>query len=756
MPNCSHCQTSFIGDSKFCCHSCELLYSWNQNGQLPKVSINSVSEKWQKYNFLEIEKSFNQSPCSLYKKFQFYIEGLQCSSCVHLLENFPLFCDEILFSKVNYSKHIFEVEAKSTISLGAICEAIEQLGYLPKPLSEVTDYEAAKQAEIRNDIRRLGIAGAIAGNTMLFSVPLYVGVDETMAIVFKWISFFVFLPLIFYVAVPFYKKAWSSLLVRRISIDMMIVVALLSGFIFSTYSLIKNSNDIYFDSTASFIFLILLTRFILKKHQDKLSHKNILSDLFETEVYKIISHSKEIHANYRQIQSNDLYQVKKNQLVPCDSILKSEQAEFDQSFLTGEAFPQIKFRGDRILAGSRLLNKTILCMSLEKASKSALAKSIDKVDIQLREKTSLQSLSDYMAHRLTLGVFTTAGIFFLIMYPQIGFDAFKRCLALITIACPCAIAFGAPLANSLGLKKAIKNGFFIRTEDVFEKLVDIKKIIFDKTGTLTFSQMDLIQTVPHDFFEEDKSIILGLENQSLHPVAMSLKNAWSNIKLKKIPQVIETAGFGVEGFFDEHQYALSKVAASDKEAFQVNFSKDQQTIGTLFFKEKIKPEVKNVIKEFKDHGFKILMLTGDQKSRAVSVAKQVGIFANDVFAEQTVESKRQFIIEQNPCLYIGDGLNDMQALSEASVSFAIKGPFESTLKISDVYAPQKDLSSVFEIIQLAKKIQNTVKANLLFALFYNIVTGACALLGFINPFVAAVLMPLSSFLITSHTVWRLR
>lgn len=757
MSNCTYCHSTFTGNSQFCCQSCELLSNWQIYGESPLEKKIVISDKWLKYNQVELEKTFNFSKCPVYKKFRFYIEGMQCSSCVHLLEDFPNYCEDITFSQVNYAKQTFVVEAKNSISLGTICQAIEQLGYEPTVLKESVDYESAKKNENRNDLKRIGIAGAVAGNAMLFSIPIYAGLNDDLGFVFNWISFFIFLPIIFYVAIPFYKKAWASLLVRRVNIDMMIVVALLSGFIFSTYSLIKNSNEIYFDSTASFIFLILLTRYLLKHHQNKLLNKSLFSDLFVNEVYEVQVINNLSYLTFDQIKENQLFYAKKNQLVPCDAILQSEKSEFDISFLTGEAYPQVRHQGDRILAGSRLLSVNSSFFSVGLAVDSHLAISLNRVDTSRNSHSAIQTLSDLISHRLTLVVFSIAGLFFILTYQSLGIEAFKRCLALITIACPCAVAFGTPLAQSLGLRKAAQKGFYITSETVFEKLIKIKKIIFDKTGTLTDSQLNLVSTIPAEISETHKSIILGLEKLSMHPVALSLKSIWANFAIKDIPEVCEIAGLGVEAIDHGRQYGLFKSYSDSKDnLLQVDFLVDHKKTSSLFFKENIKDEASDVIQKFQNQGFDIKILSGDCYSRALEVSQSLGISSDSVFAEQSAQSKQIVIQNENPCIYIGDGLNDIEALAEAEVSFALKGAFESTFQVSSIYAPQKDLNSISEMIDLSKKIHRTVKTNLAFALLYNGVGGAFALAGFINPLVAAVLMPISSFLITVHTVARLK
>ncbi len=732
-----------------------MLSTWITKGQLPLANKRPISEEWRKFNYKDVEDQFNYSKCPIYKKFRFYVEGLQCSSCVHLLEDFPRYFPNVVNSKLNFGQRILEVQTNLDVHLGELCGAIALLGYKPTPLNEETSDEQARRDEQRNELKRIGVAGAVAGNAMLFAVPLYAGLSGNLAVVFKWILFTTFLPVLFYSAMPFYKKAWGSLLARRINVDMMITVALWAGFVFSTYSLLKGSDDLYFDSTASFIFLILLTRYFLRQHQDKLLRKNIFEDLFLNEAYEV-ANQPSTFAGFKSIQPGQTIILKRNQLLPCDSELLSEQSAFDLAFLTGEAFPQIRHRGDKILAGSRLLSQAAEISCLTSSLKSHLAQALGSLDIRKTEN-KIQSMSDLIAHRLTLAVFSIAIIFFALTYDSLGFEAFKRCLALITIACPCAVAFGTPLAFSIGLKKAAGRGFFVRSEDVFEKLSQVKKVVFDKTGTLTSSQLKMIKSLPEEIDELNRSIILGLEKSSLHPLALGLQEAWSQTPIADVKNVSEKIGEGVAAQFNESTYQLKKsIEDPGHGAVQVDYTVDGKRTAYLFFEEKLRPEAADVVNEFYKIGFDILMLTGDKRPRAIAVSKKLAIRPNHVFSDQSAESKKVIIEKQNPCLFVGDGLNDLKALRAAYVSFAIKGSFESTFQVSDIYAPKKDLRALLEIISLSNKIQNTVKANLLFAVFYNTVGGLLALGGYINPLAAAVLMPISSFLITAHTVWRLR
>ncbi len=757
MFQCTYCNSPVEAGVQFCCQSCELLSNWIKSGASPLKLKPAISAKYEKFNDDGLGREFNFSKCPVFKKFRFYIEGLQCSSCVHLLEDFPSFCDSVIHSKLDFSKRTLTVSVKNEFKLGSLCDAIEQLGYSPTPLKEASDYEKARVLENKSDLKRIGVAAAIAGNAMLFSVPIYAGLEGTLNQVFKWISFFIFLPVLFYVAVPFYKKAWTSLLVRRINVDLMIVFALWAGFLFSAYALILGTDEVYFDSTSSFIFLILLTRYLFKFHQEKLLPKNIFTELFERDLFEVISFAENKNLVYHQISSGDTIVLKRGQLLPCDSYLVAKEADFDLSFLTGEAYPQKKHQGDLILSGSRLLNESSQMTVLKEARASQLAVALNKLDLDSSGKNQIQTLTDLVAHRLTVFVFSLAALFFIFTYKELGVVAFTRCLALITIACPCAVAFGTPLAYGLGLKRALREGFFVRSASVFERLTRIKRVVFDKTGTLTSSQLQLVKTFPPDVSAENKSLILGLEKNSLHPVASSLRNLWPNSEVQKFQQVTEISGAGIEAEYNGHHYKIIKSNADKNlNTIQVDFSINEKKTVYLYFEEKIHPEAAQAVDWFNATGIDVMMLSGDRRSRALEVSKKIGIRPAFVFAEQSADSKKKLIAQFNPCLFVGDGLNDIPGLNEAYVSFAIKGPFESTLQVSDIYAPQKNLNAIYEIFELAKKIQKTMQYNLLFAVLYNTVGGILALSGFINPLFAAVLMPLSSFLITMHTVWRLR
>lgn len=772
MNECLYCHTLFSAnnDEPFCCRGCNLIWHWVFKNEKPN-SV-SVSHEENEFSYLEnseIELKFRSDITK--RKFKFHISGLDCISCVHLLEDLPQIMVGVISAKLDLSESTLTAEISDDLSLPKFCNELMQMGYKPMPLQSHDDLKQYQKLEARSDLKKLAIAGAAAGNIMLFTVPMYGGLEGSLAFYFRWISFFLFLPILFYSSQSFYKNAYFSLQKRLINVDTTIVIALWLGFILSTINLINGKTEVFFDSTASFIFLILCSRFYMKKIQQKFLIKSIHAQLFQKEIYLNLQKNKTV--NVDQIHVADQLQIQAGQIIPCDAELLSEDAELDLSFLTGESWPEKVKKGHMLSAGSKLLSAPIHILARSNYETSHLGLLIEKIESLSSPSEFYKTTTDKASHWLTLIVLATAVLFFIFFYQTNPWEAFQRSLALLIVACPCAIAFGTPLALSLGLKKAYNNGFFIRSESFFERLSEVKKIIFDKTGTLTESRLKLVKTFPVHLEESLKKLILDAESSSRHPVALCLKKEWSSQVLKtestEVLSVQFISGVGVEAQIknqiSQHVQSVSilrKPHDSQSEFTapsglnEVVVRVDGQIKAYLFFEESIRQKTEDLIQELYKKSYEIFILTGDLKSRAIEFSKKFRIPLFRVFYEQTSEMKNTFIIKQNPCLYVGDGLNDLLALKSAYVSYAIDGQFDVTMAVSDVYAPQKGPEGILYLFTLAKHIQKTVRGNLFFALVYNLIAGSLALSGLMSPLGAALLMPVSSTLILTHTMWRLK
>jgi len=738
----------------YCCSACEKLDSdfsflKHQNDNNPHSYLDKP----------EYAASFLNE-----NQYHFFIENLQCSSCVHLIEKLPEFYSECTVARVNFGQNLLTIEMTEKGQLSEVARLIEDLGYTAY-LIKKNDYQnSARNKSNRADLKKIAVAGAVAGNLMIFSFAIYAGADGIALEFFRWMNLILFLPLLIYSAQGFYVGAWNSIKYKTIHIDLPIVIALVSSFVFSTINLVLGSNDFYFDSTASFIFLILLARYFVKiTQQHYLSPVRLGSSLTNQKYSKLDS----TPIVSEQIKVGDVIRIENNQTIPVDAILVSQKALVDTSYYNGEALPQVFSEGLQVYSGYKNLSEPILIQATSTLQSSQLNKLLTQTQDSLLIKNDYINLSDKLSKQLVSTVFILAGLFFVIYgYIYSYNESFNRVLALIVVACPCALAFGSPLTMAIAFKKAQKNGIALRNANVFEKLTQVKNIFFDKTGTLTQGHLSLIQTWPENINEELKSVILGLEKKSYHPIAFALRAAWKNTQTSpSLQNVQESFGSGVKGQIitptDHHDlvdtYEIKSLPENmHEDDLAVVVLKNSQAVARLYFNDELREESEKLVHNLQDHHYNCFLLTGDKKSRALQKGQACGISQNNIFAELYPEEKKSIVEKYHATMMIGDGLNDSLALSASDIGISVKGSSHLTIDSSDVLFLRGGLEPLVELFKIGEQAHNTLKRNLTLALIYNITAGSCALLGLINPFWAAVLMPISTFIVLISSLWGFR
>lgn len=769
---CLHCGSFTQENKDYCCSACEILHQIQLHDWLPQNENQFESYRAQ-YLYMDHPdfKAYYESPSLASRnvlettsEFTFFVEGLQCSSCVHLIEKLPEFYDEVSSAEINFGLSTLVIRGTKQLSLSQVMAILNEFGYKGWPLSPKENIVDRFKNENRNFIKRMAVAGACTGNIMLFVVPVYAGLTGTYATVFNWLSLLLFLPILFYSATPFYKGALNSIKYKVINVDLPITIALLTGFIFSTLNLIRGQGEIYFDSTASFIFLILATRFMVKRVQQKSLSDSSLSQFLPIQEISYRSGEKESSENKittkpsHRINLGDHLIIKPNQIVPADGFLSSISADLDVSLLNGESLPQSYTQGMKVFAGTRVLNKPLEMIVEKINSDTEIGQIMTQLERESLQKTKFITLSDKLAQWLIAIVFSVAILFFIFYGALFNYQtALNRSLALIVLACPCALAFGTPLAYAMALRRARDHGVLIKNGNVFEKILKMKIIFFDKTGTLTSGKLKLVQHFPNEISDEIKSLILGLEGTSNHPIAFSFRNAWKEVTPTSLDYLEEKLGFGVFGRFKEEDYTLeADQRRSDSGLLGVTLKKNNQALGYFYFCDELHPDTSQVIQELHSRKYKMGILSGDRRHIVQSIANETKIDPPLVYSELSPKEKENKIKEfENVCM-IGDGANDALAMKASLVSIAVKGSVSLSLSSCDIYFTQPGLKSLLFLIDLSKKSQDTLKRNLFFALIYNFIGGVLALFGFINPLMAAILMPLSSAVILGSTLWGVR
>jgi P-type Cu+ transporter len=644
------------------------------------------------------------------------------------------------------------------MSLGKVRAILEEWGYQSWPLLPSENVVERFQAENRSALKGLAIAGACAGNIMLFVIPSYAGLTGDYAKAFNWLSFLIFLPILFYSARPFYQGAWNALKYHILNVDLPITIALLTGFSLSTFSLLRGQGEMYFDSIASFIFLILSTRFVVKRVQQKSLSEGSLSEYLPVQLVRCRKSDEIISIPSINIIPGQVLIIEVDQIVPADGTIYSIAADLDVSLLNGESLPQTFSHGMKVFAGTRVVNRSMEMIVESTGKQTEIGRIISDLEKDSLKKTQFITLSDKLAQGLIGVVFLVAVLFFVIYGSLSNYqEGFNRALALIVLACPCALAFGTPLTYALALRAARKRGILVKDGSVFEKFLKVKNIFFDKTGTLTSGHLTLVQSMPPDPPQEYKQIVLGLESRSTHPVAFGFRNAWKDVEPYHFSNTTERLGFGVSGRIQGENYQIeASEKREDNGLISVKLKKDDQVLVYFYFTDQLRPDTKAVVENLRTLGLSTGILSGDREFIVRKISLEACIPESLSFSELSPIEKQMKVLEYEKVCMIGDGANDSLAIQSAFVGIAVKGSVSLCLKSCDVYLTKSGLGSLLTLWDLSKRTHSTLKRNLTLALIYNFIGGVLALFGLINPLIAAVLMPISSLIILFSTLWGIR
>ncbi len=689
----------------------------------------------------------------------FFIEGVHCTACLWRVENIRHEFDGIVEMRLDMGRHIVEIETEPGIPLAPIMEKLKKRGYPPHPIPWDSLDTGAGGAGYKSLLIRMGIAGAAAGNIMLLSTSLYSGAQHSAyATIFEWLTFVLFLPILFYCATPFYRNSWAAIRNRHSSIDIPIVGAVFIGTIVGGYNLITGRGDIYFDSLAVLVFLLLASRYLLFRLQHKFLAPNRLRSFYETSQVRILDPETGLATmcHIRRVRKGDRIVVYNGERLPVDGTLESDETYINAAVLTGEPYPQKVRRNQEVFAGTQLTSEEATIVVDKYGDDTRVGLLLQETEKGVLGRTPLISLTDRAAQWFSAGVLMI-GLVFAVVYSIASgdiHDAVNRALALVILACPCALALATPLTQSLALRKAARRGCLIKKAEAFEKLNHVKSVFLDKTGTLTRGELDLLRWWPEAPTGAERSIIYSLEKISRHPVACLLSDHVTREPFRELPldDLTEIPGTGVSGTIGGDVYEMRSVTdPSERVRAGVEFGatcaalyKNSHLEKLAVIADEVEPHGREAVDVFSRHGKDVYLLTGDNSGAAAAVAAEVGIDPSRVLAGKSPEEKNAILGDFPRSLMVGDGLNDSVALAHAHVSVAVQGSMEVAFKAADVYLTQPGLKPLSSLFELSRTTIFIIKRNLLFSLLYNAVGAALALMGLISPLIAAVLMPASS------------
>ena len=778
--SCTHCGivisdresaiSSDNGDT-FCCWGCETVYKILKKEHFSL--INKPSANLPEYDFLDNESFLKDYLANVdnNKGMRFFIEGIQCTACLWIIDQIPDWVPQVENVHLNMSQNTLFVSLKEPGYFGKVASVLSALGYKAYPIKNLDEARHFQKKENHRQLMRLGIAAACTGNIMLFSFSLYSGLEGQMATVFEYLNLAFFIPMLIYCAQPFYNNLWRALKARRPSIDLPIVTAVVIGFVLSLFNLIQGNGDFYFDSLSVLIFLLLASRYFLSKTQQIFINSSYLQTFIRSQVCRRWNNENHEYEKVpaRLLNVNDKVLVKEGERIPADGVVVSECANINPSILTGESIPQKLFKGSEIFAGTQVVSDSVEILVKCTTGNSRIGQILKKVEDQIYNKTPLISLTDKAAQYFSIFILAVGAVFFSFYIMIDPGEAVKRTLALIILACPCALALATPLTQSLSLRKASKKGYLIKNAESLEKLNYVKNAFFDKTGTLTQGRFEFLKWKSHNLEEsgsfspdqETIDAIYSIEVNSPHPIARTLVKHLEGQCVKKLPvhSLTEIPGSGISGIVDKNHYKIISELPDDNDkddsdiiSSLTSIYKNGDVVAYACLGDKLHNDAKQTIDRLKDMGIKTYILSGDKSIPVSSVARKLHI-ANDKISPNLFPEKKNEIIKNFPnSLMVGDGANDSLAMSADTVSIAVQGSVESCLVAADIYVTKEGVSPVEDLILLSKNTFSVIKRNLGFSFIYNFAGGLAALSGYISPLTAAILMPFSSLTVLFSSV----
>jgi Cu2+-exporting ATPase/Cu+-exporting ATPase len=773
---CSHCNDSTIhpiidGDESFCCYGCQTIFHALKEKDLlhyyklrDAAEGNSYSprENFSKkdFSFMNDEK-FQKEFIKLSSnglELKLYLEGIHCVACVWLLEKAPTFIEGIKSARVQLGLSTIELVIEPGSDISRIASEIHKMGYIPHPVKTNDEALELQQSTDRMKLIQIGVAAACSANIMLYSVAIYAGAGEKFASLFGWVSFFLSLPILLFSALPFYQSSIKALKNFSVNIDIPIAVALILGTVVGLYNLAIGSDHFYFDSLAILVFLLLSSRYIVHKTiQNGLNSRGLKSLFSNSTVNKLNKSTGEYESTHSDfINIGDTLLIKKGDTIPNDSVVLQGQSYINNSLITGESRPVKVKTEEYVYAGAQNISEEIVVKVDKDFSSSSLGKIIEKVESEHSEKLYLHSLTDKLSKWFVLSVFILSSVTFVYFLQTLGLHtAIERTLALIIISCPCALGLASPLGLAKAMSLAKSKGIVIKSEKTLEQLANTKDVFFDKTGTLTKGVFEVVN-VNNIRDEKVSEIVYTLEKNSTHPIAFALKK-WANTTTE-LPHTnfLETPGLGVSALINGIDYKLVKKEDNDSGLTSVNLIAENKVVCEFFLEDQLRTGSKDLIAFLNKENLNTHILSGDSNSCVESIASKLSIDKANVLGDMTPESKSKIMKQNSDSVMIGDGANDAIAMKEANVAISLRGAMDISLRASDIYLTNDPIKSIKELFLLAKQTYFSIKFNLILSITYNLLGVTLAVMGIINPLVAAILMPISSASVVIATLVNLR
>jgi Cu2+-exporting ATPase len=697
-----------------------------------------------------------------------YLADLRCTACVWLVEATPRCLPGVLDVRVDLGRSRADVTwDPDGTSLATIARHLDRIGHRASPYRGV-DRDRQRRKEDRALLVKLGVAGAAVGNLMLLAIALYAGLFDGMShsdiAFFRYASMFVAVPALSFAATPMFRTAIGALRAKRLHLDLPLSIGIVAGLGWGTANVVRGVGEIYFDSLAMLVFLLLVARWIVLRHQRRASTAaELLLALTPTRARRIGFDRGITEVSIEAIQTGDLVEVRAGETLPVDGMIESGASAIDAGLLTGESRPVDVEPGMAVHAGTVNMVAPLQIRALAVGEQTRVGSLVQTIESLSSRKADIERLVDKIASRFVPIVTTLSLLTFvawsIVASPSVGAE---HAMALLIVTCPCALALATPLAVTVALGRAARRGILIKGADALERLATPGTMYVDKTGTLTAGRLE-VATWHGDV--DARPLAAAVEVGSAHPIARAI--AACATPTATAIDIREDLGRGIRGtvagrrvtvgspgwvrtYATRKHYGLLDSWIDDTTRAAetpVAIAVDGAIVAVAGLADPVRPDARDAVAKLGAMGWRVEILSGDDERVAEAVGRSIGIPADRCTGGVSPENKRATVESERgrgPVAMVGDGVNDAAAIAAATCGIAVSGATEIAIEAADVVLRSPSIQAIAQTAAGARATLATIRRSLRISLAYNTIAGALAIAGVIHPLIAALLMPASS------------
>ncbi len=716
------------------------------------------------------------------------IQGMTCAACSTRIEKVIGKMDGVQSIHVNLTTETGKIEIQpGVVSEENILQKIEKLGYKAEVKQDRSVKEGKKDQELKKKQRTLLISILLSAPllyTMFGHLPITTGIPVPHFLMNPWVQFALATPVQFYIGGPFYVGAYRALKNKSANMDVLVALGTSAAYFYSLLETLRSAYwpgyhpQLYFETSAILITLILVGKYFefLAKGRTTLAIKSLLN--LQAKDATLIENGVERKIAVDQVRVGDHLLVKPGEKIPVDGEIMKGRSSIDESMITGESIPVEKNIGDSVIGSTINKNGTLTVEAIKVGKDTALAGIIKIVEEAQGSKAPIQRMADVISGIFVPIVVAISVVVFFIWYlfaaPGQLTIALEASIAVLVIACPCALGLATPTSIMVGTGKGAEQGILFKGGEFLEGTHRIDTVLFDKTGTITKGKPEVTDWIPLKEDNDLLSLLVSAEKGSEHPLASAIVAYGEEHQVEMLePDHFEAVpGHGIVADISsrkvlvgtrklmeqhlvqtsEYEGEIKKLEHEGKTAMLM--AVNQELVAFVAVADTIKETSKTAMDQLKRMGIDVYMITGDNERTAKAIADQIGI--EGVFAEVLPEEKSEKVRELQShgkkVMMVGDGINDAPALALADIGVAIGTGTDVAIETADITLVGGDLTLLTKAIALSKKTMRNIRQNLFWALFYNSAGIPVAALGLLAPWVAGAAMAFSSVSVVSNSL----